>query len=161
MKGDTIGILISTATGNLNQPLQEAISATFTGIDIVTFTGNLSDGTPVSLKAQLSNAESIAGTGGELMVLESNINTKMRLVMYACPSGWKDLGSTALFGRRVDCTNDGTSWSNCRICETSNNNILPTNSIILTNSGTCNGPSLQNTGWFQTGAPSSSCDPGY
>lgn len=97
-KGDNIGVLISTSTGNLNQPLQENISVSFTGIDLVTYTGTLSDGKTMTLKAQITNAENISGTGGELMAVESNLNQKMRLVMFACPTvpGWTDLGSTPI-----------------------------------------------------------------
>jgi hypothetical protein len=97
-KGDSIGILLSTSTGNLNQPLQENISVSFTGIDLVTYTGTLSDGKSMTLKAQITNTENISGTGGELMAVESNMNQKMRLLMFACPTvvGWTDLGSTSI-----------------------------------------------------------------
>lgn len=84
---------------NLNQPLQENVSATFTGIDFNVFTGVLSDGTPVSLTALLSKSESIVGTG-ILMAIESNLRGKMRLIMPVCPTvaGWTDIGTTSTSG---------------------------------------------------------------
>lgn len=131
-QGDSLGVLLSTASGNLNQPLQEKVSATFTGIDIVSFTGNLSDGTSASLKAWVSNTESVSGTGGALMAIESNMNAKMRLVMYACPSGWKDLGTTGTGNMTIYCTNNGVSFADCRICEADTNSVLPTGAIMVT-----------------------------
>ena len=66
-KGDTLGILISNTGSNMNQPVQELLTATFTGIDILS--------TSTSYTAVLTKDNKFTGTGSALQIVNGTMST--------------------------------------------------------------------------------------
>lgn len=142
-------LLINTGS-DINRPLQEKYNTiSFTWIDVKTYTWSLSDWTNIwDLKVVFNNKETdnITGTWINLIRLENIYKQKMQVVMMNCPSWWNDLWVAPSWSQSK-CTNDWINFSDCHICEANNNSIMPSNTLILTKTWTCNNSNFIDIGY--------------
>ncbi len=86
-KGDTLGILIGTGV-NMNQPVQELLTTTFTGVDVVN--------TSTGYTAVFSKNDSVSGSGNTLQVIISVM--KKGKIAASCKE-YLDSSKSDLFGK--------------------------------------------------------------
>ena len=67
---DTLGILLGNSGATLNQPVQELLTASFTGVDILASTGG-------NYNAYVSQSEILSGTGPVFISLLSNFDSSV------------------------------------------------------------------------------------
>jgi hypothetical protein len=68
--GDSLGILLGNSGGSLNQPVQELLSVSFTGVDVLSSTGGI-------YNAYVSRTETLSGTGLVFISLLSNFDSSV------------------------------------------------------------------------------------